>query len=319
MTLYQKIKDVIILICIVVAIFGFLKMKSDLQYANEQLITTQQSLVEVKLEMGKIQAQTIVMPANSDEWKDAVEKVRKENAAIYAMMKKQDEKLTNIGQIVSSIPATHTNDQPSTTVVNVPSTDPNSTVTYKEYSKDITIPAKNSEGKDTELPIAWAKFKDQTKLWDSGTYALKYNVSVIQSERENGTINSYITSSIEDAHGVTAPLEVNAKFIQTKLTEKKMFWFAPKLSLNADINNRGNGGGGLSCSMSSYGRTKIDSSWKFLEIGVSTNGDEAWLKFMPASWNAGDVIPGISNTFISPYIGIDKEGTNFGIGLSVPF
>jgi len=61
-------------------------------------------------------------------------------------------------------------------------------------------------------------------------------------------------------------------------------------------------------------------TWRFLDLGLSTTGEEIYGKFTPFAYNIGEHIPLISNTYLGPFIGYSTDGdTILGVGLSVTF
>lgn len=205
----------------------------------------------------------------------------------------------------------------------------------EQYFIDIMYPVKNKAGKvEKEIPYAWAIFypnKPRDKQWKYGIYKLEYSIRTIQTEQEDGQINTYTEVWFENnkrkmSKEYKVPIKiVSSEFKQTKVKDHKFYWWSPHINLNIDAafgsNLNADVGGGLSFSTSGYGRTKNDLDFRLIDFGVSVSNDAVYLKFTPVAWNIGNVIPIVSNTFIGPFIGYEfSDGsTLFGLSLSVPF
>jgi hypothetical protein len=257
----------------------------------------------------------------------------KDNALKEALaeIKEKKEKIFNLGETVASLED------------NIRKLRVDSTHTYKEgtgdpneqYFIDIMYPIKDKDGNvEREVPYAWAIFypnRAADKQWKYGIYQLDYHIRTIQTEQEDGQINTYNEVWFENnkrkmSKGVEVPVQISSsEFTQTLKTDKEFFLWAPHINFNIDF-----GIGtfdadspivpGISVSMSGYGRTKNDLDWKFVELGLSSNGDYTYFKFMPFSYNIGNFVPLVSNTFVGPFVGFSTGGeTTFGIGLSIPF
>ena len=246
-------------------------------------------------------------------------------------IKRKNERIFNLGQTVASLEnnirklrteSSHT--------YKVGTGDPN-----EQYFIDIMYPVKNKDGTiKKEIPYAWAIFypnRPKGKKWKYGIYKLDYNIRTIQTEQEDGQINTYTEVWFENnqrksSQDYKVPIKiVKSEFKQTLVKDTKFYWWAPHINLNIDTGFGSNMnsvvGGGLSVSTSGYGRTKNDLIYRFIDFGLGTNGDDVWCKFSPIAYNIGEFIPLVSNTFIDPFVGyvFNENKTIFGLSLSVPF
>jgi len=255
--------------------------------------------------------------------------------AALAEIKKNNEKIFNLGETVASLES------------NIRKLRTESDHVYKagtgdineQYFIDIMYPVKDKDGKvEKEVPYAWAIFypnKPAEQKWKYGIYALDYHIRTIQSEQTDGQINTYTEVWFENnartqSKGYEVPVSItSSEFKQAKLTEKQFYLWSPHLNLNVDAGyGFGDGGtivaGGLSFSAMGYGRTKNDLIWRFIDFGISTNGSTTYAKLTPFTYNIGENIPLVSNTFIGPFVGYglggDAQGDIvLGLGLSIPF
>ena len=124
----------------------------------------------------------------------------------------------------------------------------------------------------------------------------------------------------DDLEGQKIPLEVVGGSLivdptQPNQLSPKFFLRAPHLNANVNF-----GGGdpayGLSISLSGYGKTKNDLSFKFLDFGVHYN-DARGLQGIatPILWRP---LPNLfKNTYIGPGVSFDNAGTGFFLGLKL--
>jgi hypothetical protein len=260
--------------------------------------------------------------------KSEIKELGKTNKAIVDDIKRNGEKIKNIGTVQTKM-----NENLSRKLKEISDHEYKAgTGDYNEqYFKKIMAKTKNEEGKEIEIPVGWAMFfpnREPEKQWKTGIYPLKYYLKIIQAEQKTGQLNTYAEAWVETNkpkkyRGIQFPLKIKEmEFKQLKRMEKEFYWWAPHLSLNLDyylstsLDN--NVAGGISFSVMGHGKTKSDLDWKFAELGISSNGDDTYFKFMPFSYNIGKVVPLISNTFLSPFIGYGDEVV-YGFGLSVIF
>jgi hypothetical protein len=295
---------------------GYHKFKSwtDSRILKEELrneLTRQQ----IQIAINQARAETTIVNSNDSKWKAEIDYLKKNNEVMMDLIKKNGEEIKNIGTITTGF-----NENVSLILK------ANSDHSYKEnsgdpneqYFKKIIATEKDKDGKESSLDLAWSIYYPNKKEWKTGLFPIEYKAKVIQAQQKDGQFNSYIEAWAQDDKGNKLPMKVTAEFLQTKKTSKEFYLWSPHISLNLD-SSLDKTGGGLSFNTSGYGRTKNDLIWKFGEVGISTNGDDYWIKLSPVSYNIGEQIPFISNTFISPFMAYDFEDKFFGINLSIPF
>jgi len=339
LTYFEIAKIITFLVFMGVLVFGGISgygwLKSQLMLQENKLkleLEAQRKYFELKI--NEVRANTTVTNDNSKLWKAELEELKKQNQELLALIKKNDEKITNIGKIT-----TQTNEHLSLELHKL------SDHVYKagtgdeneQYFKKIYITEKTKDGKKVRIPVAWAIFypnRPAAKKWKTGVYPLEFKTKIVQTEQNDGQWNTYVETWAENnkdskSKGIKLPLRITiADFKQVKNKDKEFYWWAPHFNLNIDLGsanfkNQNEDSfiyGGISFSVAGYGRTKNDLTWRFLDFGISTNGDDTYLKFSPVNYNIGEPLPFINNTFVGPFVGISNKGENvYGVGLSVPF
>jgi len=105
-----------------------------------------------------------------------------------------------------------------------------------------------------------------------------------------------------------------------KIEDKKILWWAPHTNMGI---NAGLGSGKsfvrptLNFSTSGYGNSRNDLDYKFLQFGVDANTDfsDVGVNFIPFSYRFYPKL--LTNTYIGPGIGWNKDGTNYFINLNL--
>lgn len=79
---------------------------------------------------------------------------------------------------------------------------------------------------------------------------------------------------------------------------------------------------GVGVSIFSYGKSKMDTKYRFLRVGIQTNMKEVEVTGAPIMVRLGsEKRPLLSNTYIYPYVGynIQRGGPTVGVGISLSF
>jgi len=334
-TYYEIIKVIIFLLIMSCVGFGALQGYTWIKMTmhNQQVMfqnEMESQRLRLDLELNQVRAETSVVKAGSSEWKQELIKLKTENKVIVDLIKKNNEAIFNSGKVSSQF-----NENLSLELKKM------SDHTYKagtgdineQYFTKVFAKEEDSDGKVIEIPVSWVIFypnKPAGEQWKTGVYPIEYKTNIIQTEQQDGQNNTYLESWVEnnkdtDSIGIKLPIMVTiAEFTQVKNTDTEFFIWAPHVNLNVDFGLSSieyNVGSGLSFSMSGYGKTKNDLSWRFIDAGLSTNGNKVWGKLTPFSYNMGGMLPLISNTFIGPYVGYEFSGGSIlgGISISIPF
>lgn len=336
-TYYELIKA--ILFIAVLAFLGFaglqaytwinMKLAKQEEMFNAEMEAQRQKL---ELEINQWRAETSVVTANDAKWKEEMTKLdQKRYEALMQLIKDNSEKIQNVGEINSKM-----NEKLSIELKKMSehSFRAGTGDLEEQYFQKIYAKEKDADGNEVKIPIGWAMFypnKPDNEKWKTGIYPIEYKTKVVQTEQKDGQWNTYVETWAEnnkdkESVGKELPLKIElAEFTQLKKKDKEFFWWAPHLNLNLDFglgtDIDANVGGGLSFSTSGYGRTENDLTWRFIDFGLSTNGDDVWGKFTPFAYNIGEHIPFVSNTFLGPFVGYEFNDGSWigGIGLSIPF
>jgi len=155
----------------------------------------------------------------------------------------------------------------------------------------------------------------------------RFRVQLVETKLPTGARNHYANLfELDDKGKVVAKLQL-AQFnvLRAQELESHMMWWNPKLDLGV--------GFGMShkldftwcaelgLSVSAYGKTPNDLSWRFFRLGTGITGNGFSLTFSPAQFNLGQHLPLISNMWLTPAIGVslpDIQGV-FTLGISVVF
>jgi len=243
-------------------------------------------------------------------------KFKEFDLSIKALIKERDQEVTDIGKTVAKIKQTRD------------LKDRGSDHVYKgkdekqdQYFKKIY--AKDTEG--NKYPIAWVIcYPNQTedKMWKSGTYPLEINQRIALAENDVRT-DSYVemwleNNQMKETKGQKFPLEItHVEWVKRAPKEKSWMW-NPRLALSISAGTELYPS--IDMSLFSYGRTKGDMDWRFLDFGVGGDSDNFYLQFAPVEYNIGKPLPLAENLFISPYINITPESLyGYGIKSSLPF
>ena len=306
---------------------------------NHQLQTTSSELQAAKLEIGKahttIESQAKLhkeaLSALDSQLQDEVKK-RKALITLYAELQakydavvEHEETLTTIVEELSK----------AKTIADLPEGE----LFYKRT--DGTLSEVKSIGwnwEDFRLTLAGETTTDG--LDSKSIIKIKHNVSYklhmkikaqfIEAKLPNGAATHYAKVFELDAQNKTiGELELTSfEVVKAEALASRMQWWNPKvdLGIGAGMNNKLGFAwmGEVGTSLSSYGRTKNDNSWRFFRFGIGITGEkDLSLTFSPAQWNLGSsgTIPLISNTWIYPFVGTTpiNPSVNGGLGISVVF
>ena len=239
------------------------------------------------------------------------EEILKLDSKITAFAKSENAKIHTIGKVVASIQRTLEKSE-SDHVYKPGSKDPN-----EQYFKKILLT--DAEGK--QFPIAGAFFypnrKEQWKVVTYPDWKLNVDTVLMKGDTEKAFTKVWFENpQFAETKGKQYPMEIaSSKWVTEKPKEKKFSW-NPRLALNLtyDVENVYPG---LTMSMFSYGLSKSDSNFKFLDIGVGVDKDSMYGVFSPVSYNM-KFLPFVENLFVGPTVSYDINELKIGVSLSVP-
>lgn len=177
----------------------------------------------------------------------------------------------------------------------------------------------------TQVPIGQVSFDASSdKPWSYDLYARQYRLVNVLSTNQDGAQTVYNKFSIE-VNGKTFPIDINnAQFEQEYPTASFSFW-NPRLMLGISsslgvsrLPLQGMLTPTLSLGIMSYGKTKIQPDFSFLEVGIGYEavGKNLAVEIAPVGYNIGKNLTVIRNTYIAPVLDLTTNG-NVGIGLGL--
>lgn len=155
----------------------------------------------------------------------------------------------------------------------------------------------------------------------------KFRGQFVETKLPTGARNHYFNLyEIDDKGKDVGKLKLD-KFDVLRAEELpgRMMWWNPKLDLmiGAGANQRLSFSwtADIGVSLSAYGKTPNDLTWRFFRISTGMTGNGYSLAFSPAQFNLARYLPLVSNLWLVPYGGYDFGimGAHFGMGVGVVF
>lgn len=158
--------------------------------------------------------------------------------------------------------------------------------------------------------------------WETGTYPLEFHITsaTVEVGGESDVQTQYVQiSASEPGSDERIPLAiVKADYAYMDTTAPEFRWWSPHLDggIAGLITPLGfSGGGTLGFSAMSYGKTKSDNIWRFVRIGLGTDGEVFYLGLDPAGYNIARPLPVIDDVWI--YLGLVVSSDGYGGSLSL--
>ena len=180
-----------------------------------------------------------------------------------------------------------------------------------------------------KYPIGWVQYfpnRPEGQKWKTGTYPLEVHEEIVVTKDKSGTESSIAQAWIEnntmkETKGQKFPIKLESlSWVKRETENPKSFMFNPRVSLAMVFTSEFYPS--LDMSFFSYGVTKRDMDWKFLEFGLGKSNDSMMFSFSPIQYNLGINLPIVENFFIGPYIGLGNDLTEtivYGVGVDIPF
>jgi hypothetical protein len=172
-----------------------------------------------------------------------------------------------------------------------------------------------------KIPLGTVKFTGADKdPWSLKIYPRKYDVTTVLGQDEEGRHYAYSKFSIT-ANGKTETIPIKSTLKQE--VPSSSFRLDPRIYLSVDSGITTSGKDikgevlpGIMVSFLSYGKTKTDPDWTFLDVGVgyATQRQTVGFVFAPVNYNVGHHLPGMRNLHLGPAVSVDTGG-NFGLYL----
>lgn len=155
----------------------------------------------------------------------------------------------------------------------------------------------------------------------------RFKGKLVETKLPTGGYNHYAKIyELGEDNKILGELELT-QFNVFKKTQSisRMFWWNPKIDLSVagTISTALQGGllADIGISLSGYGKTVNDLTWRFFRIGAGISNSSFSLSISPVQYNVASVLPLVSNLWISPVIGyqLNQLTPFFGAGISVVF
>lgn len=183
-----------------------------------------------------------------------------------------------------------------------------------------------------KAPVAKAEFNAaKPKPWKYEVYEREYHLATVVGRKESGqlTFHHTLEYGVPGKVKQTFPVKLKTSEYLQIPNSRRMFWWTPALDVGVFVGGRVHGlsddaggrfsfGADLGFSFSSYGRTKVDSLFRFFRLGAGYDAQRtaAHFSFAPAQVNIADPLPVLTNLWLWPYVGLDTAGgINIGAGL----
>ena len=324
MTLLEKIL-LIAMAAVLVGSFTFIVYKE--HQMSVQLTETTQSMTDMKQLAGDI-ARSQGQYATQTDLQNFAKQNNIDLTTIQDDLNKLNAAISGINtSVVISVPQ-QANNVPSTGTT--PNTNPQiPTVDTYGYLKNRQVLALNEQFGTTAIPFGEVGFSAfNQKPWDTKISGREYDMTNVLGTDENGKQYVYNKFAIKsDGKSYDIPI-TNAKFLQEYPTSKLSF--NPRLFLGlaggisvSQLPVQGQFAPNISVGFLSYGKTKVTPDWTFAKVGAGF--DVATVRpqvvITPVSYNIGQNVPFLKNTYLDPLsVAVETDGSVFiGTGISVGF
>lgn len=177
-----------------------------------------------------------------------------------------------------------------------------------------------SDGRANIKSEIWSD--DNFNIKNKIDYNLRLKVLVRSAETitKTGSVNNYITVYEIDGEGNRLGKFdlVSYDSIVNDQRTSHFSWINPKIDIGAFVGFDGElqYGASLGVSLSSYGLTDNDISWRLFHVAAMF-GNNTFIGFSPALWNAGNPLPVLQNIWIGPQMTFDVGKFNFGFSITI--
>ena len=181
-------------------------------------------------------------------------------------------------------------------------------LTYKDYRIDVTVDALKNY---FEYSLHQNFKGEYVKVIEPKTGAVANFLKIYEIDDKGNTIKEM---NLTDFKVITkAPVGDKSYY----------FWKNPKIDagVNFNVSSRlqSNTSPEFGLSLSTKGKTKKDSEWRFFRFSAAQNKDKMIYNFSPACYNIGNKLPLINNTYICPTIGKSDGNTIGGFSINATF
>lgn len=180
----------------------------------------------------------------------------------------------------------------------------------------------------SKMPIATVYYspeqEDREKRVTTNSHKIEFKANVIEAISKDGKPSRTVEAWAENSYSTVSkgkkyPIDLYISDWAIKKPPKSFMW-NPNLNLSmlAEVDSFFPG---LGVSLCSYGKTKKDVDWRFVNVfvGAANDYNDVMVGVIPVSYNVANHLPLVSNIFVGPFIGTDFKEEIYGLGVSVPF
>lgn len=260
-----------------------------------------------------------VQLAESDkDLKLLINELKSMNKTTMAAIESNDEKIKELGVVVSSIGGNSSSSAGS--IVHEDPVEPEKTL--------VDTLVYTTVGDNEKLPTARVFYSPnapkEVDRWGTQAFPLDYYTTIYIAEDEDGNSSRYVEAWIQNdfipsSRGKKYPIDIKeVKWAKGKELDKK-FRFHTRLGFTGAFNIE-DFYPAIDLSLLSYGRTKRDMDWRFLDFVIGGNNENIYFGITPISYNLGNFMHFIQNTFVGASIVTDEKlDYSYGLSISVPF
>lgn len=255
---------------------------------------------------------------NNKELTKLIKEMAKANSEALAAIKSNNEKIMELGVVVSSFGGDSASSAGE--IVHEDSTAPEKTL--------VDTLVYTTVGKDMKLPTARVFYSpnapEGVDKWGTQTFPLDYYTTIFETVDEEGNENRYVEAWIQndfipDSRGKHYPVDIKEVKWAKRREPKKKLRFHPRLGFTG-IFGITEFYPAIDASLASYGTTKRDMDWRFLDFSIGGTSEDMYLGITPVSYNLGNFLNFVENTFIGVSAATDQDlNYNYGMSLSIPF
>lgn len=258
-----------------------------------------------------------VVVTSDVEVKEAIKALHEQTSAAIEAVKELGDKVTGIGNMTGKV-----NQNVEETVVGDYFDDGSG-------SRDLHTFLVHS-GLETDdgskMPIATVYYspeiEDRTNRVSTDAHKIEFKTNIIEAISKDGkptrTAEAWVENNWSaESKGKRYPIGLYIDDWSINKPPKSLMWnFNLTLSTAISMDDIYPG---IGLSLLSYGHTKKDADWRFVNIFAAGSENDILVGVMPVLYNAGNYLPLVSNLFVGPFVGYDFEEVVYGVGIVVPF
>jgi len=312
------------LVILIVALAGALGLLGKIAWDKNKLFSLNsqlnQELMQSKLEIGRAESKFGNAQDYVDELEEALKSEIDDRDALVTRYGKLRVRFTKLKKYKGKANVIYAGGEP----IDIPDECPDLVEGYLYRvlpgNKLAHIEDLRGDYKDSALDASCRFYPNPAE--DSSELAFFFNYSLhllfdgemVETITPSGAINNYFNMYQIDKDGKRIEkLKLEEfKVVIDDQRAPKFYWCAPHLDVGIFMGMRDTielgMGGSLGISAMGYGLTKDDLSWRFLRVGIDLS-NEPGLGIDPVQYNLGQLIPLVSNIWVSPHLmlTLDRE------------